>query len=86
MWTLQWKGRCRVYFNAHEEAPLIWSVDDGNIRTEIKATEVCINVIGFQTGKRIVGMPEQPKVWLEIHHTVAVYQHSVTKVISIRYE
>jgi hypothetical protein len=70
--TLLWKGNARVYYNAFEEAPLVWSVDDGDPATEVKTDVIFVlSHTLTQTGPRNV----QPKAWMrceevEIHRMV----------------
>lgn len=57
-----WDGKTRLYFNAFEEAPLVWSVDDGNPDNERK-----VAFVTFRCGGRVVAGPRtiQPKCWVE---------------------
>jgi hypothetical protein len=52
--SLLWTGACRIYFNAYTEAPLFWSVDNGDSATEIKCPRV-VMAGSFET----VVVPEQ---------------------------
>jgi hypothetical protein len=60
--SLLWTGVCRIYFNAYTEAPLYWSVDNGDPSTEVK----CQRVVMTGDLETIVA-PEQkvqPRAWL----------------------
>jgi hypothetical protein len=60
--SLLWTGMCRIYFNAYTEAPLFWSVDNGDSVTEVKCPRVVMTG-SFET----VVAPEQkvqPRAWL----------------------
>jgi len=60
--SLLWTGVCRIYFNAYTEAPLYWSVDNGDPATEVKCQRVVMTG-DFET----IVAPEQkvqPRAWL----------------------
>lgn len=60
--NLLWTGGCRIYLNAYTEAPLYWSVDNGDSSTEVKCQRVVMTG-NFET----IVAPEQkvePRVWL----------------------
>lgn len=78
-WELLWKGRCRIYFNASQEAPYIWSIDNGESGFEVKVIDVALIIIGFSTQQRTKDDPAQPKVWLE-HNRCAVYKNKNNEV------
>src|SRR5271170_597580 len=72
MMSLLWTGACRIYFNAYTEAPLFWSVDDGDSATEIKCPRVVMTG-SFET----VVVPEQkvqPRAWLSFKKASAYKQ------------
>lgn len=71
-WQFLWRGRCRIYYNQKEDAPFIWSVDDGHIENEYKVRNVLVSIPGCYTNTRTEDMSEQPKVWIE-HAACAVY-------------
>jgi hypothetical protein len=50
----------RIYFNAHEEAPLVWSVDEGSLDTERKVTKVNVMV----TSHTVHTEGEEPRAFL----------------------
>ena len=52
--SLLWTGVCRIYFNAYTEAPLFWSVDNGDNAAEAKCPRV-VMAGNFET----VAAPEQ---------------------------
>lgn len=62
---LLWTGRCRIYFNAYEEGPLFWSVDEGTTATEVKCTDVAYSGSGFYTVVN-AGSKVQPRAWIEV--------------------
>jgi hypothetical protein len=78
-WELLWKGRCRVYFNAKEDFPLIWSVDDGDVANEYKVRDVCSLGPTWKTQARAIDEPEQPKVWINFINC-AVYMNEEREV------
>lgn len=78
--TLLWKGRCRIYFSAFEDAPLFWSVDNGDTATEIKCPRV-VMAGSFET----VVVPEQqaqPRAWLSFKRA-SVYKQNDGVVVVI---
>jgi hypothetical protein len=74
-----WRGRCRVYFNTSDEAPNIWSIDNGTVEEEYKVVSIKFLVGNFRTVERIDADPAQPKVWLE-HDRCAVYMNENNEV------
>jgi hypothetical protein len=55
----------RLYFNAKEEWPLIWSVDYGDTSTERKVSEVRVDsVVGMTMFDREIPK-DQPRAWIE---------------------
>jgi hypothetical protein len=80
MMSLQWTGVCRIYFTAFEEAPLFWSVDNGDRATEIKCPRV-VMAGSFET----VVAPEQevqPRAWLSFKRA-SVYKQKDGVVVVI---
>ena len=78
--SLLWTGACRVYFNAYTEAPLFWSVDNGDSATEIKCPRV-VMAGSFET----VVVPEQkvqPRAWLSFRRA-SVYKQKDGVVVVI---
>jgi hypothetical protein len=74
MKRLLWNGRCRMYFNAYEEGPEFWSVDDGDAATEVKGTALHFIGCDFETvvqAERKV----QPRAWIEVA-SASVWQGS----------
>jgi hypothetical protein len=69
---LLWTGKARVYFNSWSEGPLFWSVDQGDIGTEVKCAQIMIEGSSGRTVVRAEGK-EQPRAWLLLH-VVSVYQ------------
>jgi hypothetical protein len=60
--SLLWTGVCRIYFNAYREAPMFWSVYNGDSATEISVRAV-VMAGSFETAV----VPEQkvqPRAWL----------------------
>lgn len=69
--SLLWTGVCRIYFNAYNEAPLYWSVDNGDPSTEVKCQRVVMTG-DFET----IVAPEQevePRAWL-CFQSASVYE------------
>ena len=78
--SLLWTGACRIYFNDYTEAPLFWSVDNGNSATEIKSPRV-VMAGSFET----VVVPEQkvqPRAWLSFKRA-SVYRRQNGVVVVI---
>ena len=78
--TNLWIGFCRVYFNAYEEGPFFWSVDDGDTAHEVKCTNVDFDGAGFQT--RVKPGKAQPRAWIEIPRA-AVWQAADGSILVI---
>lgn len=69
--TPLWYGRVRVYFNAYNEAPLFWSVDNGDPRTEVKCCGVKIDYPVQSVVTAFVSVSEiQPRAWLEADQAI----------------
>jgi hypothetical protein len=78
--SLLWTGVCRIYFNAYTEAPLFWSVDNGDSATEVKCPRV-VMAGSFET----VVVPEQEaqsRAWLSFKRA-SVYRQKDGVVIVI---
>ena len=77
--SLLWTGVCRIYYNADTEAPLFWSVDNGDSATEVKCPHV------EMTGNfEAVAMPEQkvhPRAWLCFQHASVYKLHDGAIVV-----
>ena len=67
---LLWDGFTRVYFNAWEEAPKFWSVDQGVGTEELKVDRVHFHGATLST-VALAGKTVQPRAWLEGHAIVA---------------
>jgi len=54
-----------MYFNAYEEGPEFWSVDNGDAETEVKGTALHFVGCDFET---IVNKAStvQPRAWIEV--------------------
>jgi hypothetical protein len=80
MMSLLWTGLCRIYFNSYTEAPLFWSVDNGDSVTEVKCPRV-VMAGSFET----VVAPEQkiePRAWLSFKKA-SVYRQKDGVVVVI---
>jgi hypothetical protein len=55
----------RVYFNQAKEAPQIWSVDQGDVSTELNVSAVHIEAFSFTASNLEQKWPE-PKAWLVV--------------------
>jgi hypothetical protein len=78
--TLLWTGVCRIYFNAFEDTPLFWSVDNGDRATAIKCPRV-VMAGSFET----VVVSEQraePRAWLSFKRA-SVYKQNDGVVVVI---
>jgi len=65
-WRLLWTGRARLYYNASDEAPYVWSIDDGYVENAYKVTGVTIQGgLAYRTASRTELDVAQPKVWIE---------------------
>jgi hypothetical protein len=64
-----WTGSYRLYFNAKEEHPKVWSIDDGDPTHEIKVEEVYLYT---NAATRFVPSETQPIAWLEGYGRVVV--------------
>jgi hypothetical protein len=72
----------RVYFNAHADFPLVWSIDTGDDSTEINVKSITIiggNCKRFTSHYR----PErQPKAWFEIQGKLVILdEHATIEVL-----
>ncbi len=66
--------RYRVYFNRANEAPQVWSVDEGDQGSEINVAEVRLVNCTAET-KCDLGMqvnPDHPKAWIEVFGTLRI--------------
>lgn len=55
----------RVYFNRAEDAPQIWSIDEGTVASEINVLSVKVQAPGFTRSNLDAQFPE-PKAWIEV--------------------
>lgn len=67
-----WIGKFRLYVNSFREAPLIWSIDDGDAAHEVKCPAIHLENIATRTGTCVYpGYTPQPedqkvaKAWIE---------------------
>ncbi|WP_433965892.1 hypothetical protein [Tunturiibacter gelidiferens] len=77
--VLLWKGVCRIYFTGFEDAPLFWSVDNGDRGTKIKCQRV-VMAGSFET----VVVPEQqaqPRAWLSFKRANVYKQNDGVVVV-----
>jgi hypothetical protein len=64
--------RYRIYFNRKEEAPQVWSVDQGNQKSEINVSSVTLqvpSVFRYSGGER---NNDTPVAWAECDGTLFV--------------
>jgi hypothetical protein len=54
-----------MYFNAYEEGPKFWSVDDGDTANEVKGTALHFVGCDFETVVN-VGSKVQPRAWIQV--------------------
>jgi hypothetical protein len=80
MMSLLWTGACRIYFNAYTEAPLFWSVDDGDSATEIK----CPRVVMAGSFETVVVSEQkvQPRAWLSFKKASVYKQNDGVVVVT----
>jgi hypothetical protein len=58
-----WRGKARIYFNAWEEGPMFWSVDNGDPASEVKCPGV---IIGALAASVVTKEKVQPRAWFEV--------------------
>ncbi|HKS94988.1 MAG TPA: hypothetical protein VJV74_02520 [Terriglobia bacterium] len=63
--------RYRVYFNKSKEAPQVWSVDEGDTRTEINVRAFIIETTTVSRYNGAAAYPE-PKAWTELVGFLAI--------------
>jgi hypothetical protein len=56
----------RVYFHKKENAPQVWSVDEGSQDTEIHVQRVSFVNCNVWTNTNREAQPSQPSGWLEV--------------------
>lgn len=66
-----WTGKARCYFNSYDEGPLFWSVDNGDIATEVKCSKVTMPValktsqlFYSETVVDVVALRGNPRAWI----------------------
>lgn len=65
--------RYRIYFNRLNEAPQVWSVDEGDQATEINVIAVCLLYCEVRTYTNLAEIDEaSPKAWIEVMGTLRV--------------
>jgi hypothetical protein len=57
----------RAYFNRHEEAPQVWSVDEGSHESEVCVQGISTLTVGKSNYNPDAEFPA-PKAWLEFHN------------------
>lgn len=62
--TLLWQGWTRIYFNSRTEGRLFWSVDRGDISTEVKCESVFITMAMRSVVVERAPLGE-PRAWFE---------------------
>jgi hypothetical protein len=64
----------RVYFNKIEEAPQIWSVDEGTTASEINVRGVDIRITqgAAITYQNLAAEPPEPKAWIEVEGLLTI--------------
>lgn len=55
----------RLYFNAKADAPLLWSVDEGDISTEQKLIIVVLEGVSGYTHENLDAADPEPRAWIE---------------------
>lgn len=75
-----WIGQVRCYFNAYTEAPLFWSVDNGDPATEVKCSGIVFhgNFDTLVNAKSAV----QPRAWVQCL-TAKVYQRQDGAIVVV---
>jgi len=56
--------RWRIYFNRIEDAPQIWSVDEGSHASEINVQGIQIISRDTETGQNLEAKDPEPKAWM----------------------
>lgn len=69
-------GLYRIYFNRLNEAPLIWSVDEGDQTTEINVMGISLHGCDVETKSNLAetDTENKPKAWLEVRGNLRVIQ------------
>lgn len=71
-------GIYRIYFNAHGDAPLVGSIDEGDGTEELNVKTISIVC---QSGNRMTShyRPErQPKFWIQVEGTLQIVDGHAT--------
>ena len=66
------KKRYRIYFNRKEDAPQVWSVDEGSHASEINVKGVRIVGAVVHTGQNLEAEYPEPKAWMEVEAVLAI--------------
>lgn len=68
------KAMIRLFFNAHEEFPLIWSIDEGSIASEHKIARVDFGIsLRGRTGYNPQAPQGEPKAWIEFENCEVLF-------------
>jgi hypothetical protein len=64
----------RVYFNRLNEAPQVWSVDEGDQATEINVTRIALVDCSAETHVNLAetDTENKPKAWFEVIGTLQI--------------
>lgn len=56
----------RFYFNKSNEAPQIWSVDEGSHASEFNVQRVMLHGVNAESNSDLTREYPEPKAWLEV--------------------
>lgn len=63
----------RVYFNRHNEFPQVWSIDEGDVETEVNVKQLIMVDVRAVTHYDSTGdNVNTPKAWFEVHGRLEV--------------
>lgn len=81
MVTNRWSGRFRIYWNSKDEAPLWWSIDQGDVSPKVKVTTVTIQCAVRTHIWMGADNTEEPRGWLEGIGEVRVYDNGAALIM-----
>jgi len=77
--SIRFTGCWRVYYNARSAAPLIWSIDRGDVSTEIEVREIhFVNVSALSRFNSRANNITEPRAWIEGCGSVDILEGTAT--------
>lgn len=70
----------RIYYNRHSEYPYIWSIDAGDLSTEIKVKAIQLHKVNAETEIDLsvpIGDTERPRVFFRVRYADLVVKDGV---------